>query len=122
MVCSSIFSKSGAQEELFSPSPVKQTIAQLALIFYSMQDCNIRRLVLYWGRPQLSYARLTLFTLGPGTRSTAEALADEMIPKVKAQKGFKDMSFLLDNETGEYGAFLLWESKEDAARTWTSGY
>ena len=59
-------------------------------------------------------ARLTLFTLGPGTRSKAESLADEMIPKVKAQKGFKDISFLSDAETGEYGAFVLWESKEDA--------
>ncbi len=62
----------------------------------------------------MSYARLALFTLGPGTRSTAEALADEMIPKVKAQKGFKDISFLMDALTGEYGAFILWESKEDA--------
>ena len=62
----------------------------------------------------MSYARLILFTLGPGTRSTAEALADEMIPTVKAQKGFKDISFLVDAETGEYGAFILWDSQENA--------
>ena len=62
----------------------------------------------------MSYARLILFTLGPGTRSTGEAIADEMFPKVKAQKGFKDISFLLDAETGEYGAVVLWESKENA--------
>ncbi len=59
------------------------------------------------------YARLTLFTLGPGMRSKAEEIAGEMIPKVKAQKGFKSINFLGENETGEYGAFILWETKED---------
>ncbi len=60
------------------------------------------------------YARLTLFTLGPGMRSTADKIADEMIPKVKARKGFQNVNFLGDDEAGEYGAFVLWETKEDA--------
>ncbi len=60
------------------------------------------------------YARLTLFTLGPGMRSTAEKIIAEMNPKVKARKGFKSINFLGDDEAGEYGAFILWETKEDA--------
>ncbi len=60
------------------------------------------------------YARLVLFTLGPGMRSTAEKVADEMNLKVKARKGFKSVNFLGDDEAGEYGAFVLWETKEDA--------
>jgi len=60
------------------------------------------------------YARLALFTLGPGMRSTAEKIVDEMNPKVKARKGFISISHLADDETGEYGAFILWETKEDA--------
>ncbi len=60
------------------------------------------------------YARLVLFTLGPGMRSTAEKIAGEMMPKVKARKGFKSVNWLGDDEAGEYGAFLLWETKEDA--------
>ncbi len=61
------------------------------------------------------YARLTLFTLGPGMRSTAEKIVGEMNPKVKARKGFKSINYLGDDEAGEYGAFILWETKEDAA-------
>ncbi len=60
------------------------------------------------------YARLVLFTLGPGMRSTAEKIVDEINPKVKARKGFKSINYLGDDETGEYGAFILWETKEDA--------
>ncbi len=60
------------------------------------------------------YARLVLFTLGPGMRSTAEKVVNEMSPRVKAQKGFKNVNFLGDDEAGEYGAFVLWETKEDA--------
>ncbi len=60
----------------------------------------------------MSYARLTLFTLGPGTRATAEALAKEMVPLVKAQPGNEGATFLIDEENGEYGAFLLWDTKE----------
>ncbi len=60
------------------------------------------------------YARLVLFTLGPGMRSAAEKIADEMNLKVKARKGFKSVNFLGDDEAGEYGAFVLWETKEDA--------
>ena len=59
------------------------------------------------------YARFSLFTLGPGMRSKAEEIVGEIIPKIKAQKGFKSINFLGEDETGEYGAFILWETKEN---------
>ncbi len=60
------------------------------------------------------YARLLLFTLGPGNRSTAEKLAEQFVPVLKARKGFQRVTFFGDDTTGEYGAFVLWGSKEDA--------
>jgi heme-degrading monooxygenase HmoA len=60
------------------------------------------------------YARLVTFNLGPGMRSKAEQIADEMIPVAKGKKGLKDVHFLADVEGEEYGALLLWETREDA--------
>ncbi|MFQ5914063.1 MAG: hypothetical protein ACE5JS_12840 [Nitrospinota bacterium] len=60
------------------------------------------------------FARLTLFTLGPGTRSTAEKLAGQFDPLFKTQKGFKGITFIGDDAVGEYGGLSLWESKEAA--------
>ena len=59
------------------------------------------------------YARLTLFTIGPGMQAKAEEIAAEMIPQVETHKGFKSINFLADDEAGEYGAFILWDTKED---------
>lgn len=60
------------------------------------------------------YARLVLFTLGPGTRETAEGLIGQFDPLLRAREGFVDVKFLADDEVGEYGAVVLWESKETA--------
>ncbi len=60
------------------------------------------------------YARIVLFTLGSGMRSTAEAIADELIPAIKAQQGCDAAMSLIDDEAGEYGLVVLWASKEDA--------
>ncbi len=60
------------------------------------------------------YARLLLFKLGPGNRSTAEKLAAQFAPAIRSRKGFKSVMFFGDDTTGEYGSFVLWESKEDA--------
>ena len=59
------------------------------------------------------YARIVLFTLGQGMRSTAEEIADGVIPKIKARKGLKNIDFLVNDEAGEYGFLALWETKED---------
>ena len=60
------------------------------------------------------YARIVLFTLGSGMRSTAEEIADELIPAIKAQQGCDAAMSLIDDEAGEYGLVVLWASKEDA--------
>jgi len=48
------------------------------------------------------YAQLVMLTLGPGMRSTAEKLADQFAPAVRALKGFKSETFLGDETVGEY--------------------
>lgn len=60
------------------------------------------------------YARFTMFTLGPGTRSTYDALIDQFRSALKARKGLKSVQFIGDDETGQYGTFAIWESEEDA--------
>ncbi len=59
------------------------------------------------------YAQLVIITLGPGTRSTGEKLADQFAPALRALKGFKRVTFFGDETVGEYGSLTLWESKED---------
>lgn len=56
------------------------------------------------------YARLVMFTLGSGTRPTAEKIADQFAPALRTRKGFKNVKFLMDEEIGEYGALILYES------------
>ena len=60
------------------------------------------------------YAQLLMLTLGPGTRSTGEKLADQFAPALRAMQGFKTITFFGDETTGEYGSLTLWETKEDA--------
>ena len=59
------------------------------------------------------YAQLFMFTLDPGTRSTADKMADEFAPSFKGLKGFKGVTFMGDDVSGEYEALSLWETKED---------
>ena len=60
------------------------------------------------------YATLVMFTLGPGTRSTAEKLGEQFAPVISGLKGFKSITFLGDDEIGEYASVTIYESKEDA--------
>ena len=60
------------------------------------------------------YARLVLFTLGSGMRLTAEKVMGRFPAGMRAAKGFKGVTFLGDDTTGQYGALVLWESKGDA--------
>ena len=60
------------------------------------------------------YAQLSMITLGPGMRSTAEKLGDQFTLALKTLKGFKGVTFIGDDTVGEYGSLSLWESKEDA--------
>ena len=60
------------------------------------------------------YARLTLINLGPGTRSTADALVENFKPALAARDGVKSVYFIGDDESGKYGSIVLWDSKEAA--------
>lgn len=60
------------------------------------------------------FARLLLFRLEPGSRSKAEELVSTFDGMLRARKGFKDVTFLADDDSGEYGALTVYESREDA--------
>ena len=60
------------------------------------------------------YIRLVRFTLGKGARSTAEKLADEFVPAIKALTGCSECVFITDEDVGEYGIVVHWDSKENA--------
>ena len=58
--------------------------------------------------------RLVQFSLGPGKRLAAEAIADQIAPAIRAQKGCDRCEFFADNEKGDYGIVVLWASKQAA--------
>ena len=60
------------------------------------------------------YARLSVISMGPGARPQMEELADRLAPRFKGLKGFRGVTFLVDEATGDYGSFSLWDSREDA--------
>ena len=59
------------------------------------------------------YADYLMLKLGPGQQSVGQGLADKFSPVMKAAKGFRGVTFFADYDAGEYGALMLWESKED---------
>ena len=60
------------------------------------------------------YIRLVQFSLGAGKRAAAEAIADKMVPAIRAQKGCDRCEFITDNAAGDYGIVVLWASKPEA--------
>ncbi|HKX18431.1 MAG TPA: hypothetical protein VJT33_10520 [bacterium] len=58
--------------------------------------------------------RLVQFNLGSGQGSVARAIADEVVPAIRAQQGCDRCEFFADNETGDYGLIVLWASKQAA--------
>ena len=60
------------------------------------------------------YIRLVQFGLGPGTRSAAEAVADKVIPAIRARPGCVRAEFFVDDSTGDHGFFVLWETRKAA--------
>ncbi len=58
--------------------------------------------------------RLVQFSLGPGKRSAAEAIADKIVPAIRRQKGCDRCEFFADDEAGDYGIVVLWASKQAA--------
>ena len=60
------------------------------------------------------YASMTMFTMPPGAREKMEQLAEQMLGGMKQMKGFVSITFVMNEETNEYGGVALWQSKEDA--------
>jgi hypothetical protein len=60
------------------------------------------------------YARLVRFSLGPGKRAVAQALADDIAPKIAALPGCGGVTVFGDEGDGEYGLFVLWDSEANA--------
>ena len=61
------------------------------------------------------YTRLVRFSLGPGKRSVAQSLADDIAPKIAALPGCKGVSVFANESDGECGLFVLWATEADAA-------
>ena len=60
------------------------------------------------------FVRLVTFKFGEGGGPKASALAGDLGPAISDQKGCKGVTFFGDESEGEYGLFVLWESREEA--------
>ncbi len=60
------------------------------------------------------YLRLVRFTLSEGSRSQAEAMANDLIPAIKQQPGCMSAAFFGGGEDGDSGLCVIWDSQEHA--------
>jgi hypothetical protein len=60
------------------------------------------------------FARLVRFTLGSGSESKAQDLADELAPLIAKQPGCHAVTVFGDENDGEYGLYVLWDTQEHA--------
>ena len=60
------------------------------------------------------YVRLVRFTFGPGKHDAAQNLAADLVPAISARPGCKGATCFGDSSSGEYGLYVLWDSKDDA--------
>ena len=60
------------------------------------------------------YARLLRFSLGPGKRAVAQSVADDMPPIIAAMPGCRSVTVFGDDTDGQYGLFVLWDSRDSA--------
>jgi quinol monooxygenase YgiN len=63
---------------------------------------------------RLMYVRLVRFGYGPGKQDAAQNLAADLIPAISARPGCERATFFGDHADGEYGLYVLWDSKENA--------
>jgi heme-degrading monooxygenase HmoA len=57
------------------------------------------------------FAHLVLFKIGTGNRKTAEEMADKFAGIYAECPNCKQVTFLGDDENGEYGSISLWDSE-----------
>ncbi len=60
------------------------------------------------------YARLVRFSLGPGKRAVAQAVADDLPPLIAALPGCQSVTVFANDSDGECGVFVLWDSEANA--------
>ena len=60
------------------------------------------------------YARLVRFSTVPGSGDAAQKVADDLTPLISSQPGCKSVTIFGDDNDGEYGIFVLWESADHA--------
>jgi heme-degrading monooxygenase HmoA len=60
------------------------------------------------------YARFSVVSVGPEMRARMEALADQLAERFRSLPGFRSVTFVMDDATGDYGSFSLWDTREDA--------
>ena len=53
-------------------------------------------------------ARLLRFSLANGHRDVAQALADDLVPRIASQPGCQRATLFGDDSDGQYGIFVLW--------------
>jgi hypothetical protein len=56
--------------------------------------------------------RLVRFNLGSGKLEAARNIFTDLVPKISTQPGFKGVTTFGDEESGNYGMAILWESTE----------
>lgn len=60
------------------------------------------------------YARLVRFSFEPGNGTSAQALADELVPLISEQPGCQNVTVFGDHGDGQYGIYVLWDTQEHA--------
>jgi heme-degrading monooxygenase HmoA len=60
------------------------------------------------------YVTIGTLKIGPGQRAFAEGIADQGVHGMAQMPGFVSVTFFLDEAANEYGAYSVWESREQA--------
>lgn len=60
------------------------------------------------------YIRLLYFESNANKKQDMLNIMDNMIPKIKKQKGCIDCKFMMHDEDGRYALLVFWETKENA--------
>jgi hypothetical protein len=60
------------------------------------------------------YVRLVRFSLLPGKSAAAQAIADELAPFISSQPGCKNVMVFGNDNDGESGLFVIWDSEANA--------
>jgi quinol monooxygenase YgiN len=60
------------------------------------------------------YARLVRFAIEPGYGAAAQAMSDDLAPRIADQPGCQGVTIFGEDGDGEYGIFVLWDTQEHA--------